>query len=478
MLKMLKPLKALLEEQYCWKILTEVFYISIVVKPESHTHLFENHKHNDKNLYFTENDVIETRRQKDEFSPRSMMNDTPLRYTVDLLTVDWEYLVEHYLPFLSQQRKNTILHVSGQFGINPLLILGKVIQEKNDAIHYAMKSDADFRISMKSFANNLSRFDHDFDAETIQIETSSLEYSLRKSFYNNEGLINNFLRICHTISRRYDLLVQASTTDKNNQPNAFKRNEDNKIGLELPFASSECWQLGSTHFGAQVTESSATNGKMSAIDMAPSLFQKWGVPFDYLSSNGEVYSAHSGHVKIHSECAMEVIHDQSTFSTYYSHLDLNDIDNGVFIEQGENIGRISLDDKSSNCRCDWPQKSFLCSTGPHLHMELRRNGKPESLQGHVISNIRIKTGLLPHDMHCSDPVDCSSAVGQPNSPIEGKLCATTFTDLSSGKVICPVTKGRNIGTYYFIIIYTYDQQLIICIKHYKSTTILFLQITI
>ena len=178
---------------------------------------------------------------------------------------------------------------------------------------------------------------------------------------------------------------------------------------------------------------------MSSLDMAPSLFNKWGVSFDYLFSNGEVYSAHSGYFKKHSDCSLEIQHDKTKFSTYFSHLELNDIGDGVFIEEGENIGRISLDPDSSNCKCDWPSKSFLCATGPHLHMELRYDGKPASLDGQIISNLRIRAGLLPHDMYCSDPDDCGLATFQ------GKRCSTTFTDINTGEVICPVTKGANIG---------------------------------
>ena len=122
-------------------------------------------------------------------------------------------------------------------------------------------------------------------------------------------------------------------------------------------------------------------------------------------------------------------------------MDINDIGDGVFIDQGEHIGRISLDPDSSNCRCDWPNKSFLCATGPHVHVELRYDGKPASLDGHKMGNLRIKAGLLPHDIYCSDPVDCTSAM------FEGKRCSTTFTDVTTGQVTCPVTKGSNIGNW-------------------------------
>ena len=171
------------------------------------------------------------------------------------------------------------------------------------------------------------------------------------------------------------------------------------------------------------------------------------MPFDYLLSSGEVYSSHNGTFKKHSNCSVEVTHDRTAFSTYYSHLDItDDIEDGQFIEQGQNIGRIHIDPDQSNCRCDWAAKSFLCATGPHLHIELRHNGAPASLHGKIISNLLIRPGLLPHDMYCSDPDDCTSAT------FDGKACATTYTHLKTGEVICPVTKGSNIGTKGFLFL--------------------------
>ena len=364
-----------------------------------------------------------------------------MRYSDILLTVKWEDVLNEAVPSLNHIRKNSIRHVSGQFSINPVLIIGKVIQDQMRGTEYAFQGDENFRISIKSFANDLSRFDQLFVLQEGQIQTSSLEYALQNAFRNKEEMIGDFLNICQAISKTHNIPESPRMKAKQNvQDKTFKRNEEESIKLELPFSSRQCWHLSATHFGAQEDESSIGRGIMSSIDMAPSLFQKWGVPFDYLESNGEIYSAHSGYFYKHSKCSLLVQHDKSSFATYYSHLDVNDIEDGAYIEQGYSLGRISLDPDTSNCKCDWPSKSFACATGPHVHFELRKDGKPAHLQDQVISNLKVNTGILPHDMYCTDAEgDCTRAT------FRGELCATYYTDLNTGEKICPVTKGSNMG---------------------------------
>ena len=367
------------------------------------------------------------------------MDKMSLRYSEKLHNLDWTNIIHQNIPYINNQRKKIILHVSGQFSINPLLLLSKLVLDQNELSHIS-KSDEEFRLSIKSFANQLSSYGQEFDAVKTKAEMSRLEYSLRNALNNDEGLMNDFIGISDYILERHDIFYKTGATKSIVQRGPFKRNEDEHIELELPYSSSQCWQLSATHFGALETEgSSATNGKMSSIDLAPSLYQKWYVPFDYLGSNGEVYSSHGGKVYKHSECSIEVVHEKTRYSTYYSHLELNDFGNGTFIEQGHHLGNISLVPDNSNCRCDYANKLFECATGPHVHFELRYDGEPESLQDRIISNFRIRTGSLPYDLYCSDPIDCTLAT------YEGKFCATTYTDLTTGGVICPVTKGSNIG---------------------------------
>ena len=369
------------------------------------------------------------------------MNEIALRYSAELQNVDWMNILDQALPLTNPYRKYSILHYSGQFSINPVLILGKVVLDQEDVSKYILRNDEEFRDSIKVFANALSRHDQDFDHEGNTLEISTLQHALQKIFNNDGALIKDFLVICDRISKIHYIPTKTSRINEKYQQSKVKRSEDEEIHLELPFASTECWQLSATHLGAQETESSAvTNGKMSAIDMAPYLFQRWGVPFDFVNSNGDVHAAHEGYFKKHSDCSLELRHDKSEYSTYYSHLVPNDIEENVFIESGESIGTISLDPDTSNCKCDWSSKSFLCATGPHVHIELRHKGRPATLDGRTMSNLRIRAGLLPHDSYCSDPEDCTSAT------FEGKPCATYYTDLKTGDVICAVTKkGTNIG---------------------------------
>ena len=328
--------------------------------------------------------------------------------------------------------------MAGQFAINPVLVLSKLVLDQTKISH-ALKSDKEFSLSIKAFANDLSRHDQEFDAVNVEIAMSRLEYSLRKTLNNDEKLMQDLLGICNTIVQRHDILSKTGPPESIDQHDEFKR-ENEEIELTLPFASNECWMAGASHYGELETEeSSSTHGTMSSVDFAPSLYQRWYVPFDYLSSAGEVYSSHSGYYKKHSDCSLEIKHDQTKYSTYYSHLQLNYISDGTFIEQGHHLGNISLDPDMSLCKCNWALKSFACGTGPHVHLELRYDNKPASLDGQIISNLEIKTGKFQHDMYCSDATDCTQAT------YDGKPCATTYTDLTTGEVICPVTKGANTG---------------------------------
>ena len=182
-------------------------------------------------------------RRDSEFSFGAVLDKTHLRYASKLHDVNWAYIVDQILPSLNHYRKSIIFHTSGQFSISPLLLLSKVIQDEK----HGMKTDEEFRSSVKTFANDLSWHDQEFDSMNAKIESSSLEYSLRKLFDNDDGLINDYLAICDTISHKFDIFEKIGKKSPMVQHELFERDEDNEIELALPYSSKECWELGKSN---------------------------------------------------------------------------------------------------------------------------------------------------------------------------------------------------------------------------------------
>ena len=145
--------------------------------------------------------------------------------------------------------------------------------------------------------------------------------------------------------------------------------------------------------------------------------------------------AFHGMVHVHSSCSLEILN--GTHSTYYSHIRI-DVENGTSVQQGDPIAEIELYPNEANCMCDWTNMKYECATGPHLHLEMRKNGRPETLNDKEISGYRIRAGKYAHDEYCSDPEDCLVAKNN------GVSCATTFTH-TDGEVFCATVKGINAG---------------------------------
>ena len=84
-------------------------------------------------------------------------------------------------------------------------------------------------------------------------------------------------------------------------------------------------------------------------------------------------------------------------------------------------------------------KHIICChfAGPHLHFELREEGKPMTLNNVVISGYLIIAGMFRRDAYCSDPIGCQYA------RYDGKYCATRFKQIEDGTISCPSVRGNH-----------------------------------
>ena len=329
------------------------------------------------------------------------------------------------------------MHLSGKFSLNPLLLITKVlIDDTEENLRYITQSDTDFNKRLAFFADSLSTYDQELSLKTQETSNeSALEYALQKLF-KPKSYIDSFIWKVGYLMKKYELTMKPTM-------DTFKRREDNEIVLDLPFPAHECWMMSATHVGASGFKDESENWVKSSVDFSPTLFQNWGVSFDYLNSEGHVHTAHSGRVTKLSGCSMEVQDLHSEYSTYYSHINVaDDIAEHDTVTRGQLIGNISLYPDQSNCNCDWANSLYECSSGPHLHLEIRKDGYPVSLDNRMISNYRIRAGKFSHDMGCSDPESCTGK--------KAASCATTFTDVNTNTVYCPTVKGQNIGKNYIL----------------------------
>ena len=171
--------------------------------------------------------------------------------------------------------------------------------------------------------------------------------------------------------------------------------------------------------------------------MAPSLYLDWFQNYEYLGSTGSVHASHNGSIVIHSTCNVEIT--QGRYSTYYAHIRILDgLKTGDVVNQGDMIGHIELGADEALCLCDWSSRSFSCSTGPHLHWEVRMDGIPISINNLIVGGIQIRAGKYERDVTCTDPEHCLLAMRG------GSNCATSFMD-QDHIVYCPSVKG-NTGT--------------------------------
>ena len=179
---------------------------------------------------------IEMRKSEDAISLESIMNMMHLRYTSDLHNVDWRNVIRRSFPLLPNHRKDSILHIGGEYSINPLVLLTKVLLDETENSSYSQRSDKDFSKNLKQFANKLSIHYQEANLPNDKPEISPIKRSFTKVFQDDNKTLTKFMYTYHEMAKRYELPVKP-------QRKVSKREDSQGISLVLPFSKDECWTM-------------------------------------------------------------------------------------------------------------------------------------------------------------------------------------------------------------------------------------------
>ena len=352
--------------------------------------------------------------------------------------MEWSKLFHDTAPFISFTDRATVLEIAGTDSVSPALLLSV-------AIYYKREKKNSFKTYMEEKSVKLMNAFYNSTNRTLEQRNKENDASHTVSLFVDKDAqqMNELIAILKTIK------VEATKYRKKTDESLtgfirMKRGEGVEEELRLPFKQTECWMLSATHHANQ--QCVARSCPKCAIDMAPTLYSDYGHQFTYFNSKGEVLASHSGYILVHSPCKLQV--SSTVFTTFYSHISV-ERRNGEYVRVGDRLGVIEIERDSSNCNCEVQSGNTECSTGPHLHWEVRdAANKPMDLDGMTISGYTIYTGKESYDVGC-EPDNCRS--NMTFQEIE-ESCSTVFLRVEDNATFCPSVQGANWGIH-FITVY-------------------------
>lgn len=367
-----------------------------------------------------------------ETSPNNMtFEDADLWYGESMLNVDWPEVFKEITPYVSYKDRMTLLEVAGKYGVSPALLLSATVnykKEKNRSFQSHMEYVSAQFISYFFISSNRTFNQRKKENDATHAISLFVDKDLKR--------MDEFISILSVIKKEA-FKLQKKTPIPSSDYARTKRGEGEETYLRFPFKMSECWMLSATHHSNE--QCSAKSCPKSSIDLAPNLFMGFGHNFGYFNSQGEVVASHSGYVFVHSPCKLQV--KSKAFTTFYSHI-IVERTSGEYVRVGERLGAIQIHSELANCNCEVKAGNTECSTGPHLHWEVRDlTNKPMDLDGMIISGFKIFTGRESYDFGCG-PENCHNNMTL--DEIE-RSCSTVFLRLEDNTTFCPSVQGANWG---------------------------------
>ena len=346
-------------------------------------------------------------------------------------TVEWKQLFAEFAPFIAFTDRITLLEIAGSDGVSPALLLSAAVYYKNEK-KSSFKRHVEYMSAKlaEAFFNSTSRTPKQREKENDAAHTISL-------FVNKDPKqLNELIAILRAVKTEA-VKYKKSFSEATFISNRIKRSDADETFIRFPFKTDECWMMSATHHSNE--QCSSKFCPKSAIDLAPNLFMGFGHDFSYFESQGEVVASHSGYVFVHSPCKLQV--KSKKFITFYSHIETIR-KSGEYVKVGETLGFIQIESSLSNCNCEVAVGRTECSTGPHLHWEVRDPSNIAlDLNGMEVSGFKIYTGSESYDLSCP-PENCHNDMTL--EEIEGS-CSTVFLRIVDNKTFCPSVQGANWG---------------------------------
>ena len=154
--------------------------------------------------------------------------------------------------------------------------------------------------------------------------------------------------------------------------------------LQLPYPRGESWYFNGVHnwnggsYGDAFTDA-------SSIDF----FYDWGVKWDDDTSNMWVVAAAPGTPKKISNCYFKIIHSEGWETVYYHLENIQNFSGSIL--QNARIGVIANTFGEAICNGGY-------SSGPHVHLALKKDGAFVALDGNLLSGWVIHSGRWQYDL--------------------------------------------------------------------------------
>ena len=282
-----------------------------------------------------------------------------------LLTVNWTDFMNENAKSLTQQQRELVIGVAGYHGINPLILLDKVILEQESDPSSSKINDDAFLFHLEEIANATELFHEEIDASSDIEKTNTATSALWSLLEKDDATLHDFVV---KYNKLFDKTGLSHNFSDSSASDVVTRRWD---GIQWPWEGQ--MRTGACH-------PSAGRGYIASSLDPQDGTTRWG------DNPPWVTAAHNGWAYPTSRCGI-TIYSQSGFQTAYYHLENIQVRNGQYVNAGQRIAKHARTIRQALC-------AGGASTGPHLHFTLRNYyGQEKSWNNQIVSGYTISARI-------------------------------------------------------------------------------------